>query len=331
MSRNTGYFGKVIKRLAGNNEQQIGEKVTHYQRAAELIIALNESFNDFVAVLMNGFKRDFGIDRSAFFIIDEENTWRLRAKLGDDLPDYNDSPKQEDMINVLLIKENLVSRPKDGVGFDQYMIIRDENRRAIGILAMDDTSKSREFDAEENQSFQSLADTLNILLKQKKNFDDLTVRDPLTGLFNRNIYKEIEKDFANVDCMWMLDIDNFKALNDKFGHPAGDAVLRHLSKYLKQRLRKGDNTVSRHGGEEISVVMKHLRPEDGLTRVEEIAKGFKNERILLPNGDYLHDVTFSVGFYAPKKRQTFEESLGIADKMLYEAKRNGRNRVVSKL
>lgn len=323
-----GLLSKLRASMTGNTEA-ISAKVRPYQFAAKIATALTENFNDFVVVLMEGFKQDFSIDRSAFFLIDQDNVWRLKAKIGNDLPDYDLPPPEDEKIQVRLIKGNLVSQPKEGVGFDLYIIIRDENRKAIGILAMDDTSKSREFNSDEIEAFTSLADTLNILLKQKNIYDDLTVRDPLTGLFNRNILKDVEKDFANVDCIWQLDIDHFKKINDTYGHPAGDAVLRHLAKYLRDKLRKDDVTIIRHGGEEFIVVMKRINPVKGLDRVKELSKQFKAEKIQLPSGKLLCDVTFSVGFHTPKKRETFEESMTAVDKLLYIAKDRGRNKVVS--
>lgn len=321
-------LSKLRESINGNNDT-VSAKVMPYQFAAQIVTALTENFNDFVVVLMESFKKDFSIDRSAFFHIDEDNIWRLKAKIGNDHPDYDCPPPDDEKISVLLIKDNLVNQPKEGVGFDLYMIIRDENRKAIGILAMDDTSKSRKFTSDELDAFKSLANLLNILLKQKKVYDDLTVRDPLTGLFNRNVLKDVEKDFANVDCMWQLDIDYFKKINDTYGHPAGDAVLRHLAKYLRDKLRKDDVTIIRNGGEEFVIVMKRINPVKALDRVKELSKQFTAEQIQLPSGELLCDVTFSVGFYTPKKRETFEESMSEVDKLLYKAKRTGRNKVVS--
>lgn len=302
-----------------------------YQFAAKIVSAFSKSFNEFVVVMMNGLKEDFGIDRSAFFLIDKDDgVWRLKAKLGNDLPDYDCPPSKEEQISIKLVKELVVNHPTPGVGFDLYMIVRDENRRAIGILALDDTTMSRQFNAEELSDFKSLAQTLNDILQQKREYDDLTIRDPLTGLFNLNIFDDVKRDFANVDCIWILDIDHFKLINDKYGHPGGDAVLRHLAKYLKVKLRQGDNIIIRQGGEEFVVVMKGIKPEIALERVNALAKAFKAERIRMPSGDIeLTDVTFSVGFYVPKKRETFEESISCADVLLYKAKNSGRNKVVS--
>lgn len=289
MTKKQSYFGKVIQNFT-TPKQPVSALVKPYEFAAKIVVALNESFNEFVEVLMESLKEDFSIDRSAFFLVDTDKSWKLKAKIGYNLPDYDQSLSKEERFKILLVKDSVVSKPTEGVGFDLYMIFRDDNRNPIAVLAMDDTARPREFNPEELDLFRSLSVTINTLLKRKNIYDDLTIRDPLTGLYNRNVFRDIERDFANVDCMWTLDIDHFKKINDAYGHPAGDAVLRHLAKFLKQRLRQEDNTIVRHGGEEFVVIMKRINPEDGLERVKFLAKEFKTEHIQMPNGQLLCDV-----------------------------------------
>lgn len=321
-------FSKILG--LSSKQEEISATLKPYEFAAKVAVALNQNFNVLIEVLMQSLKNDFKIDRSAFFLI-EKASWKLKAKIGNDLPDYDQAPQEKEMIDVASTKAMLFVQPTDGVGFDLYLIIRDERHKPIGVWAMDDTSRGRQFNETEITTFNTLSVLLIELLNQKRIYDDLTVRDPLTGLFNKRIFKDLEKDFENVTCLWQLDIDHFKKINDKYGHPAGDEVLRHLARYLKLKLRQDDNILIRNGGEEFLIIMKRVEPRLALARVQALSSQFKNEQIDLDDGTVLSKVTFSVGFFAPKKKKNFKESVSWVDKLLYQAKNNGRDRVVSEI
>lgn len=158
----------------------------------------------------------------------------------------------------------------------------------------------------------------------------LMIRDSLTGLYNHThtlhlLEVEINKSVENDQpvCFAMLDIDYFKKINDNYGHPIGDRVLKSLSLFLKQRLRKTDH-IGRYGGEEFAVVLPNTSERDAKTILNEIRERFAE--LPQPAGTGTFNVTFSCGI-ALANNENAQSLCEKADQALYDAKRNGRNNV----
>lgn len=121
----------------------------------------------------------------------------------------------------------------------------------------------------------------------------------------------------------MLDVDNFKAINDTFGHPGGDEVLRGIGAYFRRRIRSSD-TVFRVGGEEFLVLLFDTNAADALSTAEEMGSEIKALG-LLPD----HEVTMSIGIASLQPDDNLDEWVKRADEKLYLAKSSGRDRVVA--
>lgn len=161
------------------------------------------------------------------------------------------------------------------------------------------------------------------------------IRDPLTSLFNRRYLEEsLEREISKAIRyklslgLIMLDADHFKAFNDTYGHLAGDAVLRHLSKLLVKYSRKED-IACRYGGEEFILVLPGTSNEVAEQRAEKLrsivekGKPIYHDNIILPN------VAISLGVaMLPDHGNTATTLIAAADNALYQAKENGRNQVV---
>ena len=160
---------------------------------------------------------------------------------------------------------------------------------------------------------------------------ELVREDALTGALNRRGLEQqlaIEQSRAERKsapmCLAVLDIDNFKQLNDRLGHVAGDDALRHLARVVQDTLRPSD-TLARYGGEEFVILLPDTVPEDGekvMIRVQrELTKRFflhNNERVL---------ITFSAGIAARRAGEPQESLITRADRAMYGAKAAGKNRV----
>jgi diguanylate cyclase (GGDEF)-like protein len=161
-----------------------------------------------------------------------------------------------------------------------------------------------------------------------------SLRDPLTGLFNRRylamkLDEEIQKACQNdtpIGVM-MLDIDHFKAFNDTYGHEAGDALLVALGEFLLSRVR-GKDTACRYGGEEFLLILPGATLADTRRRAEELRQGLRQLRLPEPY-DSLERPTLSLGIASfPLHAKTARTLVASADEALYGAKAAGRDCVV---
>ncbi|MDD5128393.1 MAG: sensor domain-containing diguanylate cyclase [Candidatus Omnitrophica bacterium] len=171
----------------------------------------------------------------------------------------------------------------------------------------------------------------NSLLFQKT--QDLAIHDDLTGLYTKQYFISRLKDEAKrclrLDqrlALMMIDIDFFKQYNDKFGHTAGDIVLKKVSSLLKESLSLLNPLLCRFGGEEFLVMLPEIDKQRALEVAEELRQKIGREKILLRRQNT--SVTVSIGLAClPLDTKDDDELIQKADKSMYDAKRKGRNRV----
>jgi two-component system, cell cycle response regulator len=161
----------------------------------------------------------------------------------------------------------------------------------------------------------------------------LAMQDPLTGLANRTALNESGSKYfteaSEADAhlsMFIIDLDHFKAINDNHGHTAGDNVLAKVGAMLKQSCG-ADDLAARVGGEEFILLLNDCGVEEAAKRAEKIRKDIEK---LKPDG---MSVTASIGVTSRPlgKDVGFDDLFKVADRAVYEAKNQGRNRVVTML
>lgn len=179
-----------------------------------------------------------------------------------------------------------------------------------------------------------LAAAVKSRIRRARQLADLMSNDSLTGLLKHGrIMDELRLAIARGRRMGrmvsvvMIDIDNFKSVNDRFGHAAGDVVIKSLAHQLRQRLRQTDG-VGRYGGEEFLAVLPDCSAEQARTVIEFLREGFNELRF--HQGDHEFSCTLSAGIAdtSADPRTEAAEVLSRADSALYAAKQSGRNRVV---
>ncbi len=166
---------------------------------------------------------------------------------------------------------------------------------------------------------------------------EMAITDGLTGLYNHRHFMgylkrewERSRRSGRSFCVLMVDIDYFKAFNDKWGHQVGDRALVTIAKTIKSQTREYD-IVSRYGGEEFALILPETDLNTCYTVAQRIRKAVEQRTILIKNREAKDCLTVSVGvtFFLPKEEdtRTFEQVLQDADVALYLAKNRGRNRV----
>jgi diguanylate cyclase (GGDEF)-like protein len=164
----------------------------------------------------------------------------------------------------------------------------------------------------------------------EKRLLEAALTDPLTGAGNRRAFSrscaEIWLDPAEAPtCVLMIDVDHFKQFNDTHGHAAGDLALTTVSRTIRDCCR-GDDLVSRYGGEEFAVLLNHVNLAGAFEVAERIRVAIREARITAESGATLR-VTASIGIAQRSAGESYDETVRRADRALYAAKSNGRDRI----
>jgi len=172
---------------------------------------------------------------------------------------------------------------------------------------------------------------LSSLFEKIKHIEEISVTDYLTGLNNNRKFQEYtQKLIANneIFSLLLLDIDYFKKVNDTYGHPVGDEVLKELALRIKDTSKPFRGIVSRNGGEEFSVLLPNTTDEQSLEIADLIRQAIETNLFQISTGEKL-SITISGGISNfPKDAVTTHELYKLADEALYLAKSSGRNKVV---
>lgn len=242
---------------------------------------------------------------------------RLPLLVEDIYKDFRFSPEELDQGFNSIISASLTSEHK-----------------VLGILRIDNKDKNK-FTQSDLRFLDIIADLSSVSLQNAilyKKIEELAIHDSLTGLYVHKYFVERLKDEVksslrnNMDiCLLMLDLDDFKAYNDKYGHTAGDLVLKHISSILKSFTKPGD-IVSRYGGEEFTLLLLNKGKDAGAKIAESIRQKINKTPLVLRREKT--KLTVSIGVAScPSEEKMADELLRLADSRLYRAKKEGKNRV----
>lgn len=183
-----------------------------------------------------------------------------------------------------------------------------------------------------------LAEYFNHLLQTVQEYnaklEELSVRDPLTGLYNRRKFHEfMQYEIIRAErhnhgfSVIMIDLDNFKYINDTFGHPIGDMVLKELTAMLGEGLRRGD-VLARLGGDEFAIILPETPAANGLLVANKLHQALAGREFELPVGKIRTTASFSMVSY-PEDGKNEDEIYAAMDVVLYKAKMLGKNQVMT--
>ncbi len=264
----------------------------------------------------------------------------VREQVGDPLVEVareNTPTEVEDLVleaeRKLLEGEELAEAEQAGV-FVASAPLGAAGRVAKGLLTVG--RRGRGFSSPDLTLLRSLAWQATLALENVELHEEVqrqAVTDKLTGLINHGRFQEaLGSEMEQVRRyrypvgLIMLDIDNFKQINDTYGHQQGDRVLQAVARVLSETSREADSA-SRYGGEEMAVVLPHTDLEGSYAIAERIRTAVTRLRIPLLNGDGLIQLTASLGV-AVTTEGNKNELIAEADAALYQAKRDGKNRTM---
>jgi diguanylate cyclase (GGDEF)-like protein len=204
---------------------------------------------------------------------------------------------------------------EEGTGAEPRGSLLDESRRRLAVTVAERLAMA----------------LANLNLRETLRYQ--SIRDPLTGLFNRRYFEaSLDREIRRVKRrgvslgILLLDLDHFKLFNDAFGHEAGDVLLKAVGELLRRRVR-GDDVACRYGGEEFALILPEAPLEVTRSRAEDLRRGIKELQVLYED-EPLGAVSLSVGVAVfPEHGLSGEDLVRAADAALYQSKAAGRDRV----
>ncbi len=184
--------------------------------------------------------------------------------------------------------------------------------------------------AESMLRIKALQDRIN---SKRRELESLSLTDDLTGLLNhRAMQKRLKDEFSRAQryndplSLLMIDVDHFKAVNDTHGHQVGDRVLKELAQVILESVREID-VAARYGGEEFLVILPQTHFSGSLAVAERVWRSVGEHQFAPDESDLRLTVSIGISFFPNKSVSTSDRLVALADEALYQAKRDGRNRI----
>ena len=279
-----------------------------------------EKSKKIISNFINRHKQVLGERESEFKEIIELLT-RAMAELGNENRDYHDEIyKQTETIEKLTL-------------LDDIKVIKKAIKEQVEHIR----EKVIEKQEKENRRIESLSEKVSSLETELKRAETKSLIDGLTGIYNRMAFDQKIKEMVEKNSMGrnpfsllLIDIDDFKRINDTYGHPVGDRVILAVVQKTQRFIRTGD-FAARYGGEEFVVILPGASLRSGIKKAKQIGKSIASAKYVVSNekDEKPLGVTVSIGVAFIGKADTVESIIKRADKALYQAKQTGKNKVVS--
>ena len=332
---------RVEKRMADYQiinralEQEIvSHKQAESQREAALE-ALRESEERYRALVENASDVVFRTDNNGYFTFVNASTIRLtgyeeKEIIGKYYQEFIRSNSRDEAVRFFGIQfvkklQNTYSEyiiiTKDGrevwLGQNTQLIVEDGKVTGFQSVSRDITERKR-LEKEVRDS--------------EERYRELSIIDDLTQLYNsRHFYQQLKMEIDRLDrhehplTLLLLDLDDFKAFNDTYGHIEGDQVLLRLGQVIKRCLRKADSAY-RYGGEEFTIMLPMTTSEEGIVTAKRIQTELMKETFS-PVLDQKVYMTVSIGLSQYKMKEEMKAFVHRVDQLMYQAKQNGRDRI----
>ena len=340
-----------------HKEAQVNEDIFRRSHERYLNLLQAASLGDLLEAAVKGLRHAYELDAVTLVIRDVHH--EIRQLLSAEDP-HGEPPEEVifvETLESLAPQYNTLWQPWLGpfVGSDHSLIFPGltgldscallplrRNRELIACLNFG-SRKPKRFTRHHGVDFlRHLADIASVCLENAINRNRLVrsgITDALTGLYNRRYLQHrlvdelarARRDRNALSCM-MLDVDHFKPINDRWGHPAGDKVLAQTAQLIREECRDSDIPI-RYGGEEFAVLLPHADAQEAITVAERIRKAVAGNEFQLPGGELIR-LTLSAGISCARPIETGADLKSLGDRLiaeadvqLYRAKAEGRDRV----
>jgi diguanylate cyclase (GGDEF)-like protein len=324
-------FG-LISRLLSSFSQETKRRLQKMELILETAfnpVSSPEEANTFVRMTLNRLDEILSTDGSLFIAQDIQS-----GKLSIFVP--SNRLKEED-VEVLVSLFRAKSREAPSRTEELACFKETAGERCIGLILFNLGTESKgaviiilkeDLDKETESYLKVVSQHLIGMMR----LSHLASTDPLTGVPNRRMleldlkrYGKLATRYKNHLSLIMLDLDNFKVINDTYGHQIGDEVLKEIARLIQRNIRDTD-TLYRYGGEEFAILCPQTDKEGAYELAERIRNSIKNHRFWVVGERYIY-VTVSLGIASyPEDTEKAGELLAIADISLYKAKNEGKNR-----
>jgi len=251
---------------------------------------------------------------------------------------YGWEPKDFDSVNNVMFGEDLLRTDKSDV--DREMITTAHiplvsRKKVFGILLLA-SQEDGSFSAHAGEVLKVVGGQLTMLIDNARLYDSmkkLAITDGLTKTFNHRFFHELlEREwrraerYNSVFSLMMLDIDDFKGINDTYGHLCGDELLKELARLLKGNLRATD-VVARYGGEEFAIILPETSGDEASVTAERVRKAVEEHVFIGDESGLKITVSIGISSYPAPGLRDRSDLIRRADNALYDAKRARKNRV----
>ncbi len=340
------------------NSIALEEKAWRYASLEKILEKMNQSLDlDVVAETLSGeafslIAHNLGV--CILYLVDDQTQRLALFKAKKENPELVIKAKEGNIFDFWVLKHAsplLIEDTKNDFRFDLEKLKNQDNRlvgslisapfvsenKLLGIVRLDNTS-AHFFSQDDLRFLGSISDLGALALENSELFkktQDLAIHDALTSLYTKGYFRErLREEFRRCSrqniplSLLMLDIDLFKNYNDRFGHTAGDLVLKRVSHMLGESLANFNAIISRFGGEEFCVIISGMDKKSAHGVAESLRQAVEKEKILLRRKE--NHISISIGVASfPADALDEDDLIRRADKAMYSAKQKGRNRVCS--
>ncbi|MBA3030217.1 MAG: diguanylate cyclase [Desulfobacteraceae bacterium] len=300
------HIDSLMEELAG--EKKVPQKESLYDKSKKKILDFIQRYKQYLEDREKEFKEIIGLLTTAM------------ADIGADNQEYHEKIQE---------KTDRIEKLTD---LDDIKIIKNSIKQEVSEIRTAVNEKQKK----DTQQISLLSEKVSVLEEALKKAESKSLRDGLTGIYNRMAFDRKIKQMIDNQAvgngafsLLMIDIDDFKKINDQYGHPVGDRViLAVVRKFLS--VFRTDDFSARYGGEEFAVILAATPLKTAMKKAKEVCKSLASTRYAVSStGGQEIKVTVSIGVAQSAKGDTEGTVISRADKALYKAKNTGKNRMVS--